>query len=1423
MATLSKPPSQPRQTSRPNSTSSSSVITVQRAASLSSRNGSHPPLSGLRSQSPNENAAIPTPFSTRTLSPEPNRRASAIYPRSDSGHGVREGIGNLNRWSQSTVSSKSSSTHNRRNSISKRLSESFSSFGGFGSAQQSPSPNAHEGPKARPPPRPGPEGPPNKRHPTQPPPVLPPIVTLTSLSQAVDAADTPSTIATITPATADLLPPDKYTSGEPDYFGERWKAGSPSRPKGSGKRNPSATSPKANHTSPKRVQFENSSPRIPLAQASEPVVSAYSERGGYKIGQKGRRRTSYSGHSRNRDEPRRGSSGTEGESSASPNREYPPRNHRRKTPSQKAMLSKALQKANHAVQLDNAQNFEGAMEAYADACALLQQVMMRSSGDDDRRKLEAVRNTYTNRITELRNTDPRHHSADGKALPDKPRDRSSQDSKGEEPLSPLTDEEDDNVHISNATTTRITGGRPYIPESRYSHSRARATVQPPPRRQSLQPPNVRSSGATARSTRTQHGQAQRHRWAENSSTDGIVEHSVTLEAPRSLSYMPAPLSPRRPISPLPPPEGQLQASATSASSVTAGGERAKGHHNRQDTAESTSWLDTIDESGGSSSTSSVHSRSSSIGLRRKRIRAASGATHADFDAAFDAAVEAAYDDGFEPVADENGDLHRDEVLERGPFGPDFITGARRNLERARGGAGGAEVEPAVALVNEHLKKPLEDFRQSSGSIDQEYGDDEAEEEERLLDELSKDYLLDSSDYDDQAKSALPRQSDSSGFSGRTWGSSIGSNFASAGTSSSTVAETLMLPALVTKLQAKPLPPPVHPPPKGALPPPPQMAPGPAAGPPTNGTVARPASLATAPGVRDRRLSGMKVKQLKIETNTKAPPAPESAAPKLQPSSNPGSSLTPQSIPEPPQSAFAMVQSQEVSSDTDPKTHSLSTRDIDSRKGSSPQPTPSPADGDGTPNTIPATPALTKVTSADSFESVPSVPDSPNRFNVKGSTGPRGLKKNFSSSSLKNKILSVSVPEPSEVSPNPPNSSGSSVKQRRFASSAAPGLPPPTGASIFASGLPEDDIHVFDNDIHSPTSPGSPNPAVINAPLPLEPCPESSLLRPFWFLRCIYQTIAHPRGGYVSNRLFVPRDIWKVKTTKLKSVEEKVSSCDLLTATLLKLAKVDTLDADSVLKEMQFLEDVMRQTEATLSKRLGSEVGTGGGPWLSKGSKGLDDIHSTSETLVSKSTSTSTKSSYLSSWKKLRPKNSSAPGNAAVAAVAASKDASKDVSTLKSLPMTTVSHPKFPKRDLSQIHYGGPNSNYMAALAKLCDAVQVLDDHSALNVNADQIARQVEDPGLKHSSQTHVGLELSMQHAAEFFGLFVCRFVLNDVSLMLDKFIKRKNQQSRGQRQVTFLGRLLMADGLLVMNLIADFVLNFTVSIVAFWVEVPPSS
>jgi hypothetical protein len=56
----------------------------------------------------------------------------------------------------------------------------------------------------------------------------------------------------------------------------------------------------------------------------------------------------------------------------------------------KELLSKALQKAHTAVVLDNAHNSESAVVAYEDACELLEQVLVRSTADQERKKLEEI-------------------------------------------------------------------------------------------------------------------------------------------------------------------------------------------------------------------------------------------------------------------------------------------------------------------------------------------------------------------------------------------------------------------------------------------------------------------------------------------------------------------------------------------------------------------------------------------------------------------------------------------------------------------------------------------------------------------------------------------------------------------------------------------------------------------------------------------------------------------------------------------------------------------------------------------------------------------------------------------------------------------------------------------------------------------------
>ena len=775
----------------------------------------------------------------------------------------------------------------------------------------------------------------------------------------------------------------------------------------------------------------------------------------------------------------------------------------------------------------------------------------------------------------------------------------------------------------------------------------------PPRRQSLHSSTFRSDGHES----------------------GAAYH---LQPPMYGDDIPPPLSPRRPLSPAVP----LQQST---------GEDDSDLDNSVN-EQHTSWLNTINESDGSSA-SSVHSRRSSIGLRRRQIRAASGDTEAEFDAALDAAIETAYDDGFEPddEAEEETDVLGEPEYRTEP--PRRFSTLRRNIELAKENVREVEREAAVSQAKKREKDRLQN-KLARDSLGEELGE-EGEEEEKLLEEMTRDFILGEAEYDAQTKSALPRQSDSSGFSGRTWGSSIGSNPTSAGTSLSPVAEGRTMPSLASQLQKEKVPPLMHPPPSGALPPPPAP---PGFGSAQTGSVSARSSLqhstfakrTPSPSVRERRLSGMKAKELKIETKAGLSTTSHEA-PKTLPPPIPAPMIPPQAIPEAPQSAIGVeeLSASPIFKDTEPASAIM----LPGRNGSF-QLTGS--DG-GEPASSTAS-ALTKVTSADSDTLATSLPSSPARFPAKPTTG---LRKNFSSSSLRNHANADH-----DTSPNTSVSSISSAqKVRRMPSPAVPVLPTPIETSFLPKGQPIGGSYLFECDIHSPLSPGSPNTLASNAPLPLEPCPESPLLRPFWFLRTIYQTIAHPRGGYITNRLFIPRDIWRVKNIKLKNVEEKVSTCDLLTAALLKLGKVDTFNADAVLEEMQFLENVMERAQANLTKKLGSEVGVQGALAAFKGASVVDESASNSEA-VHPPLANGNKS-YLKGWRKLRSKNSLGPHVTAASMTSTSKHDLKDAPSMSSLPMSALQNPRFPRRDVSQVQCVGPNPSYMGALARLCDAAQTL--------------------------------------------------------------------------------------------------------------------
>ena len=1053
-----------------------------------------------------------------------------------------------------------------------------------------------------------------------------------------------------------------HTSGNEDYFGESWVA---------------QGTPPAEDDLSKGISVHYTITSSPAAAPGR-SHNAWATNNVSPEERRSSNRVRKPGHTQHRDRRPKGSEDTTGGSSISSIKSGGSRGKGHRSPTQKTMLAKALTKANTAVLLDNAQNFEGAVDAYEEACELLDQVMTRSSDLDDRKKLSAIKSTYSTRIKELKGIG--EPSDLNKALPERPSDDETQEAYYEE----------EELPIMTSDHSRIVNG-----------------IAIPPRLESMLPANVEARNVPP---------SPRHIVEQVIFQQQIKEKPVVqtgLAVPMQSQYMPPPLSPRRPPSPttVAPSEPEMGDSP----------ERSKPKHARDVSTETTSWLDTVDESGSSHSGSRLSSLDFGTGMSGNLV----DEIEAEFDAALNAAVEAAYDDDREktPVAGIKTPKNAVEPASQPPS-PNVTKQPPRSISRTQ------EQTPVLSSPEDTLSPEF----------------DEDAEEERLLDEMTRGYGLEDFHFDSKSKSALPRQSDSSSFSGRTWGSSVASTTLTSGTTLSTLAEGAELPL---KLKAS-----IHSPtasispilpkgPEASIPPVPSMPPPPA-------PISRPSSIekSLGQGVRDRRLSGQNAKQLKIETFAKSPVIGQQTTATLAPL---------------PRIQVPIVEEVAKQPQGDPmSTSSITTGPI--------TPMTSIHSADSLASESPAASLPAQGGSQDSVDETPAVPPSPGKLLNRGRQPANLLRKNMSSSSLKMRNLSLTTAE--NDSPITPGSATFPSDNRRPYTGTHPPIPTPTGTNFHVGGTSIGGMYLFDDQIGAPLSPRTPrtprtqNPAP-SIPLPLEACPESFLLRPFWLMRALYQSIAHPRGGYLTTKLFIPRDIWKVKNVKLKAVEDKVSQCDLLTAALLKLANVDNFDADAVYEELQSFESVMDQVRNSLTKKLGTEVGLSGTAALFKNSPSIDVP---SDAVELRSTNASAKNSFASSWRKLRSKSSGAQINHVYSGAPLRDPGTASHLTMSTIPMTSSADPTPSARHVarrippSNVNLSGMGllSNYMSSLARLFDSAQVLD----------QIARQVEDPGLKHSSQTHVGLELSLRAAAEFFSFYILRFVLGDVGTLLDKFVKR---------------------------------------------------
>ncbi|ROV86847.1 hypothetical protein VSDG_10175 [Cytospora chrysosperma] len=1194
-----------------------------------------------------------------SVSPKNTRRHhSKAHSRSSSLGGLSDGFRNLNRWSISTSSSRASNAASTKR-FSRRMSvDSTTLF------SQSSSVSPRRLLKSRPSTA---GGSPEDRQPSIPPlATLPPIVQLPSLSQddLVGAAlagfqEEPK---------QDHVTPLQGPGAAENNLGRFW--------------DDSTTAGESSYMSASARATPD--PSLPTSAFSRGATMPRTESAaGFRE----------KGHSRSRSQGLKSSQDSTSSSQRNPSRS--------KQPSQKAMLSKALQKANTAVQLDNAQNFEGARSAYQEACDLLQQVLLRTAGDDDKKKLDAIRVTYSSRIEELDQMLP-EDVEDSKALPQRPTsngtgstlqdyDRTRSDS--------VVD--DDRVARLRSDSERSQQAQWSVPNyARPTSAAWRSQHSPKP---SLDGPRYVTPTPTNFSEPYNRSQSAFSQTSPRH--DRIPEQDVFIARPMDDDYMPPPLSPRRPISPTTrlSPDASVRADFSNNVSRATQETTAQWGHEQEESHDPISWLDPIDESGGSSA-SSVHSRSSSK-IRRRHIRSASGDTEAEFDAALDDAIEAAYDDGYEPEDPTQRPVNLDHLVDE----DDVIAQALRKVQLARDRVRQSELE-MQRLANDRGQrmKALQEEEEDTlpGGF---YDGDDSEEEERILEELTTGYAMD--DF------SLGGQSRASGVSKPPTTSN---------TVLSPVTEVTNLPSF-SMAQG-----PIAPPPLQSLP---QLPPG------------RSRSSSGRDSVRDRRLSGTNAKQLKIETQTLGPKTqePATAGPMMQ---NPELPMSQQVKP----AAGFIAQQRQTLGAAPSRTASL-------RRGPSPIPPGIAVDG------APPTPPMPAEGHLDNRAGSPSMPRPPT------------LHRNFSSNSLRsirNRNLSISnADDYPEVSPGTPMSNpfANSSSTRLH---ALPSLPTPVAAAFrdrITSGSATGGFRLFDNDIHTPASPGEPNGSSDDAPFPLEPCPTDVLLRPFWLMRALYQTLAHPKGGYISTKLFVPRDAWRVKGVKIKNMEEKIGQCDLLTAALQKLARVNSEDADAVLEEMQSLETVLEQAQAFLTRRLGNEVGVQTAGAMFRDADGV--VEGGQDKPVPRNNSVSSKGAF--SWRRLRSKTSSTNLSVAhergggrkesTAGLGAAGGLGPDAVSLPTLPMTNYPTSKPSKRDVMGVHFSGPNAHYMAALARLFDAAQTVD----------QIARQVEDPGLRHADKTQVGLELCTRHASEFFAFYICRFVLQDLTLLMDKFIKRGSE------------------------------------------------
>ncbi|KAJ3558421.1 hypothetical protein NP233_g11514 [Leucocoprinus birnbaumii] len=229
-------------------------------------------------------------------------------------------------------------------------------------------------------------------------------------------------------------------------------------------------------------------------------------------------------------------------------------------------------------------------------------------------------------------------------------------------------------------------------------------------------------------------------------------------------------------------------------------------------------------------------------------------------------------------------------------------------------------------------------------------------------------------------------------------------------------------------------------------------------------------------------------------------------------------------------------------------------------------------------------------------------------------------------------------------------------------------------------------------------------------------PNDPLRKPYYMMELLGASMTSPTGGYITRRLHVPNEVWTVAGVKLSNVPEKIRALEFLHAALseLQIASSEVFGAGNV--------------SSGMAMGIGSIGAKEANAWVLK----LEEFSIVCDNIVN--------------------------------------DLGKKIGVGEGFVLKKTTWGDKLSRRFEKF---APGKNvdspvaYMHSLKKLFQDVQLLDEHTKA-----VFSQSIAPAYAAFPIDIRVSAEQKLKRASEFFLSVVLAFVIRDLALLLDKYVKR---------------------------------------------------